>query len=228
MSHATLALAAAALVQALSAPVAFSPARLRGGSVPPLPVLATGGGEVLLELSVGRDGRVTAVTPLRTTPPFADLMVAAVRGWQFLPAEIETDPEPGRPATPRPRQAVGSKVLAIGAFRPPALEGPTLGEAPKDIAPPSDEVPFPLATRLPAYALMARSPGVVLVEVQVGVDGRVIDAVVVQSAPPFDDLAKAAAREWTFRPARFRGRAVATRAYIVFGFAEPVAPALAR
>lgn len=222
MHRATWAVAAAALVQALSAPAAFSPARLRMGSVPQLPVLAAGGGEVLLELSVDRDGLVTPVTPLRTTPPFADFMVAAVRKWQFVPAEVEVDPEPGRPRSPRPRQKVASKVLAVGAFRPPALDGPTLGEAPKDVAPPSDEVPFPLTTRLPQYALMARSPGVVLVEVLVGLDGSVVEASVVRSAPPFDDLATAAARDWKFRPARFRGRPVATRAYIVFGFAEPV------
>jgi TonB family protein len=222
MHRAASAVAAAALVQALSAPPAFSPARLRVGSVPQLPVLAAGGGEVLLELTVGSDGVVTAVTPLRTTPPFADVMVAAVRKWQFSPAEVETDPEPGRPRSPRPRQQVASKVLAVGAFRPPALDGPTLGEEPKDVAQASEEVPFPLTTRLPQYALMARSPGVVLVEVLVGPDGRVVEAVVVRSAPPFDDLATAAARDWTFRPARIRGRPVATRAYIVFGFAEPV------
>src|SRR4029077_17915439 len=70
-----------------SAQPSFSPARLQTGSVPPLPALAVGGGQVLLELSVGADGRVTDVKPLRTTPPFSEMLTQAVRDWRFSPAQ---------------------------------------------------------------------------------------------------------------------------------------------
>jgi hypothetical protein len=97
----------------LSAQDAFSPARYGAGTVPALPVTALSGGEGLVEISVGSDGRTTAVTPRRTTPPFTDVVVAAVRGWRFLP---------------RPPTIV---ALESAVYRPPALRPPTLGEAPK-------------------------------------------------------------------------------------------------
>ncbi len=121
-------LVACALIQALPTQGAFTPARLRSGPVPPLPALVTGGGQVALELTVNPDGRVAAVTPLVTTPPFTDFMVRAVRDWQFQPAEVETEAERGAPASARSRQRVASKVLAVGVFRQPTLVGPTIGE----------------------------------------------------------------------------------------------------
>jgi hypothetical protein len=217
-------LVASALIQALATQDAFTPARLRSGPVPPLPALVTGGGQVALELTVNPDGRVGAVTPLVTTPPFTDFMVRAVRGWQFQPAEVEAEAERGAPASARSRQRVASKVLAVGVFRQPTLVGPTIGELPKGVTRPSNEMAFPVSISTPPYPVTARDPGVVLVEVRVELDGRVGDAVALTAVPPFDALAVQAARESEFRPARVRGRPVMTRAYIVFGFAEPVGP----
>jgi outer membrane biosynthesis protein TonB len=217
-------IAACTLIQALSTQSVFTPARLRSGPIPPLPALVTGGGQVALELTVNPDGRVAAVTPLVTTPPFTDFMVRAVRNWQFQPAEVETEAERGAPARARSRQRVASKVLAVGVFRQPTLVGPTIGETPKGVTPPSDEMAFPVRISTPPYPVTARDPGVVLVEVQIDLDGRAGDATALTAVPPFDALAVQAARESEFRPARVRGRPVATRAYIVFGFAEPVGP----
>jgi TonB family protein len=213
-----------ALVQTLSSQGAFTPARLRSGPLPPFPALVTGGGQVALELSVNPDGRVAAVTPLVTTPPFTDFMVGAVRGWQFQPAEVDAEAERGAPTSARSRQRVASKVLAVGVFRQPTLVGPTIGETPKGVTPPSDEMAFPVSISTPPYPVTARDPGVVLVEVRIDLDGRVADAATLTAAPPFDSLAVQAARESEFRPARVRGRPVMTLAYIVFGFAEPVGP----
>ena len=57
----------------------FVPARLASGSVPERqPVQAVGGGEVLLELAVDDDGAVVRVATLRDTPPFTELLRAAV------------------------------------------------------------------------------------------------------------------------------------------------------
>src|SRR5215510_11758452 len=65
---------------------AYSPARLRDGKVPSIPVNAVGGGEVRVELDVSSEGTVTRATPLRTTPPFTDLVTNAVREWKFFSA----------------------------------------------------------------------------------------------------------------------------------------------
>ena len=200
----------------------FVPSHYREGALPQIPFQAVGGGEVFLELSVGSSGVVSAVRMLRTTPPFTDLMSQAVRGWRFVPAEEEIEPEPGRPVDPKPRRPVDSRMLVAGLFRPPALSTPTFGELPKDVASASDETPFPVATVMPAYPPLARDSGIVLVEVRVDPRGNVVDAVAIRSAPPFDQPALAAARQWKFRPARVRGTAVASLAYIVFGFRQPV------
>jgi TonB family protein len=62
----------------------------------------------------------------------------------------------------------------------------------------------------------------VVVQVAVGVNGQVVNAATVRSAAGFDELALAAARQWTFRPARIHGRLEQTFAYLVFAFRRPV------
>ena len=217
----------AAFLVACSAIVAlaqarFVPAHYRDGALPQIPVQALGGGEVFLELTVSSTGGVSAVRILRATPPFTETLSQAVRGWRFVPAEEEMEPEPGRPGDLKLRKVVDSTVLVAGLFRPPTLNTPTLGEPPTDLASASDETPFPVATVMPAYPPLARDSGTVLVEVHVDLRGDVVDAVAIRSAPPFDAPAIDAARGWKFRPARLRGRSVDTLAYIVFAFRQPV------
>jgi len=201
----------------------FSPARYRDGAVPALPVLPISGGQVLLELTVGRDGRVTTVKPLRTTAPFTDLLVDAVGRWSFFPAEKRVRPKPGEDAVPKPPEPVESTVLVAGQFRAPALMNTgTVGELPKAVASASAEAPLALTTIEPSHVISALSPGLVFVQTKIDQRGAVTDANVLQSAPPYDDVAQAAAREWKFLPARVDGLSVEAFAYIVFGFPLPV------
>ena len=209
-------------VAALAAQSGFVPARYRDGALPPIPIRAIGGGEAFLELTVTSRGVVRAVRTLRATPPFTEAMSNTVRSWQFHPAEGEIEPEPGQPVDPKPRRPVESKVLVVGIFRPPTLNTPTLGEPPKDVASPSNETPFPLATVMPLYPPLARENGIVLVEVRVDAGGGVADAKVIRSTPPFDEPTRDAARRWTFRPARVHGTSVVGLAYIVFAFRQPI------
>jgi len=175
-----------------------------------------------VEVGVSNAGRVTSVTPLRATPPFTDMVVGAVRGWQFAPAESTSDGSGGNSSGKR--QPVASKVLVAAVVRPPTLNTPSLGEPAKDVAAESDETPFPLIATTPVFPALASQPGVVLVEVQVGLDGSVVSASAIRSAPPFDDAALAAVRLWKFRPSRVRGRSVVARAYVIFGFTLPITP----
>jgi TonB family protein len=192
----------------LSGQPSISPARYRSGPIPTLPAISAsvGGGQVLLEVTVGSNGEVAAVTPLRTTASFTELTVDAVRGWQFFPA--------------RPRGA--SHVLVAAVYRPPALNAPTLGEPVEDVAAGSGETPIPLSMVTPPFPPRARDSGVVLVEAQVSAAGAVVEVRVVRSAAPFDGSARDAARQWRFRPARVGGRPVAAFVYILFGFPQPV------
>lgn len=218
---AALVVQAAATSPAPSVPV---PARYRGGVLPPIPIRALGGGEVFLELSVSRDSVITGIKVLRATPPFTDALTTAVHGWQFMPAEQDVEPVLGAPpVSPTPREPADSTVLVAGLFLPPALNAPTLGEPPRDVAAPSSpETPFPLSTPVPLYPPRALMGGLVLVEVRVAPGGDVTEAKVVASWPPFDQPALDAALQWKFRPGRVRGLAVPKLAYLVFGFSQPV------
>jgi len=196
----------------------FEPARLRSGEAFIQPPMTAGGGEVLLELEVAASGEVTGVTTLRTTPPFGDLLRQAASGWRFEPArEVQEDPD--API------AVDSKVLVAGFFRPPTLyNAPARGEVPKDVAPPSAEVPFPTTMFAPLYPPTAylHMSQTVVIELEVGAEGKVASSKVIRKAEGLNAAAEDAAREWRFRAARRNGKAVRSFAYIVFGFREPV------
>src|SRR5580658_9955228 len=84
-------IAALCAVAALAAGGPVAPARYRAGALPAMPAQAASGGEVFLELTISPSGGVTGVAPLRTTPPFTQLLIGAVRTWQFLPAEESID-----------------------------------------------------------------------------------------------------------------------------------------
>ena len=197
-----------------------TPPRLQSGSAPVLPALAAaaGGGQVFVELSIGPAGAVTAVAPLRTTPPFTDQVERTVRRWRFRPATV-TSLKDGVRDGPR---HVPSRALVASHFRAPTLIAPTVGEPPKDVASASDEVPFPVSTVEPAYPPQAHSSGVVMIEALVDDTGNISAAAVIRSVPPFDAPALDAARQWRFRPASHEGRAVSAYVYLIFGFPQPV------
>jgi TonB family protein len=151
---------------------------------------------------------------VRGDEPFLTATAGAVRQWRFLPAR-------------EGRRAVDSHVLVASVFRAPAMY-----DLPSDRAAarpsPFPDIPFPLATSTPPYSPLAHGGGIVIVEVLVGENGRVTDAQVVATAPPFDDAAVSAARQWQFQPATLRGSAVPAFAYLVFGFSQPLSSPTAR
>ena len=203
--------------------VAVAPAKLTSGGLPQIPVQAVSGGEVVLEVSVSRQGRVTAVRPLRDTPPFTAALTAAVREWGFAPALDALVPQSGDAPDPATGAPMASTVLVLGVFRPPSLFPLTLGEPPKDVARPSGASPAPASSLpLPAYPVTALSDGVVLLEVNVGAHGGVEGIGVVRSSPAFDKAAIVAASALAFAPGNVHGRPAAARVYVVAAFRQPV------
>jgi periplasmic protein TonB len=203
-------------------PVEPEPARFTSGPLPPLPALALGAGEVLLELDVTEGGRVTSATVLRATPPFTDMLVEATRQWRFEPARrlVPPDAPDGRPTL----EAAPARVLVVGMFRAPAMLAPTLGQPPRDIGQPTAAIPFPMALRLPPWPPRAHAGGVVLVGARVDAGGTVREAEVLQGSPGFDDAALDAVRGWSFRPARDPDVAPTAYVYAVLGFQVPLIP----
>lgn len=194
-----------AAVLAASPPEGRRTPRLDKGAAPAPPVEAVGGGEVILDVAVDAGGRPSQVRVLRDTPPFTAVLREAVLTWTF-------------------EAGAEGRVLVAGLFAPPALYAPTLGEPPRDVAAAPESLPFPSTTVTALYPPTAIGDGSVLVGVGVDAAGAVAAATVVRSAPGFDASALAAARRWRFRPARQGGAAVASTAYLVFGFRQPVLP----
>jgi len=175
-----------------------------------MPPLATGGGDVMLSVAVSSAGAVGAIDVLRSTPPFTDTVVGAVRTWKFSPAL-----DPGR-------KPMDTRVLVDAVIGAPSLNVPTVGTPPKDVSPADTRVPFPAATSAPVYPVNARSEGTVLVETRVDPSGQVVGVTAVRSAPPFDTAAMDAARAWKFRPAEGPAAPPSTYAYLLFVFRQPI------
>ena len=75
-----------------------------------------------------------------------------------------------------------------------------------------EELPEPVKKVTPTYPDLARDAGVdgtVQVQALVGKDGRVRDVRVVKSIPMLDEAAKAAVRQWVFKPALSNNKPVA-------------------
>jgi TonB family protein len=193
----------------------YVPARLVEGPAPAAPGrMIVGGGEVLLDVTIDGAGQVDHIDRIRVTPPYTDLVAAAVESWRFSPAEVTTR---------EGRRKTESHVLVAGVYRPPALVlGGSLGEPPKDIAKPAALVPMPHELTPPTYPPNARGDGTVVLEIEVGAEGDARTVRVVQSAGGFDSAAIHAAEGWTFSPARLDDGAVPAFVYVVMGFREPI------
>jgi TonB family protein len=212
--------AVAAAIAVGSAQGRLTPPQFAGGSMPVVPLQTTGGGHVFVEATITESGTIGQVRALRTTPPFTEALTQALSGWAFRPAEVES---PASGSAPAQKKAVATKVLVASIFRRPSYIAPTVGEPPKDVATASAEVPYPIVADEPPHPQLARAlDGVVLVEVQIDRTGKVTEARILRSVPPFDDAALSSARRWTFRPARSAGLTVASVAYLVFAFRQPV------
>jgi TonB family protein len=213
-SVAVLAVALAAQLHAAQ----YRPPQLLRGDVSGSPPETVGFADVWFELTVDAAGTVEDIDTLRTSEPLTSHLLLAVAGWTFEPAR-----EDGKP--------VPSHVLVAAIYRPPALfNNPVIGTPSTDVKPASAEVAFPLAPTPPNYpANTVLPPGgtghVVVVEVLVGERGDVQGTQVVSSTSGlFNETSLQAARQWKFRPARRDGLPIEARAYLIFGFRQPVTP----
>jgi hypothetical protein len=151
---------------------------------------------------------------LRSTPPYTNIVLDAVARWHFTPAQMRTD---GKDVT------VNGSVLIAAIYRPPTLmNGPTLGERPRDLANASSNSPYPVSTVVPAFPTQARMGSVLLYEVSLDEVGRIANVRGIGADPGFDSAAKDALIQWKFRGGSVAGRPAASTVYVVFGFASPV------
>lgn len=212
------ALAVSAATAAYAQSPKFTPPRLLKAELSTLPApTASGGGEVLIEAIVDRNGVLGRPIILRGTPPYTQLVFDAIATWRFAPARIA--------GADGLETAVEMPVSIGAAYRAPILmNAPTIGEPPKDWSKPSVDVAYPLATAMPNYPPQARDGGIVLLEVSLSEAGAVTETRSVGSIGGFEDVSRQALASWRFRGASYRARPVPSTAYVLFGFREPVGP----
>lgn len=172
--------------------------------------MAVAGGQVMLSVAVSSTGTVGAIEVLRSTPPYTESLIQAVKSWRFSPA-LDSKQKP-----------MDSRVLVGAVITAPSLTSPTLGTPPKDITTDDGRIPFPAQTSMPAYPINANAGGTVVVETRVDPGGRVVAVTAVRSQPPFDTPALDSARSWTFRPPQSPVAPPTQYAYLVFVFRAPL------
>ena len=188
----------------------IEPARFSEGNLPGASPLAVAGGQVMLSVGVSSKGEVGTIEVLRSTPPYTESLVQAVKSWRFSPALDEK------------HQPMNSRVLIGAVVTAPSLTAPTLGTPPQDISTDDGRIPFPAQTRMPVYPINANAGGTVVVETRIDKNGRVVAATTVRSQPPFDNSALDTARSWSFRPATSPVAPPSSYAYLVFMFRAPL------
>jgi len=199
---------------ALALAATFTPPVLQSAALGPVPYGARAAGVVVLEAEVDERGAVTAVRAVKTVAPFSEGLERDVRDWRFEPAREDL-------------RTVRSRVLVAALVRPAALLFPAPGAPPTPPTHVPEDIPYPVSVAVPPYPPNAVGDAAVIVETSVATDGSVDEAHVVSEPGGFDLAALEAARGWRFRAAHHDGRAVESRAYLVFVFRSPVTPPMA-
>jgi TonB family protein len=196
------------LLGALQTGAGFEAPRVRSASLESLPYGAQAAGLVVLNVDVDEQGTVREVRTIKDLEPFGPVLRESVSSWTFEPAR-----EGG--------VAVAQPVLVVGAYRPAMV---MFAAPPAPPPPPSDaphSVPYPTSIGIPPYPPNLVGSAAVLVEAEIDAEGNVTGARAVSEASPFNDASVEAARRWAFRPARRSGRAVPSRAYLLFVYRQP-------
>ncbi len=174
----------------------------------------------------GSAGSAARARPHAAAAPQPALRAAQPRRIPDAPLSTSKVPEPG---------ASGEDAGSGGPFGVPGVTGPGdglpwgieggigTGAGPGNVLEglPHDDRPVYLTTdvtppeklvdvvpRYPEAARLSRTPGTVILQIVIGRDGDVEEAIVIKSAPLFDEAALAAVRQWKYRPALRAGRPV--------------------
>jgi hypothetical protein len=184
----------------------WSPPRLATAQVGAAPWNAQSGGIAAYDVSLDAAGAVVGTSIVQDVAPFGAVLGEALSSWRFEPAR-------------EGRQAVASRVLALGFFRPPVLlfAAPSSPQYRNTVAP--GELPWPTAVVVPPYPPNAIGSAKVILESDISSRGAVTAVRIVSPPTGFDGAAADTARQWTYRPATRAGKPVDSRAFLVFSFA---------
>ena len=164
-------------------------------------------GVVILDATIGTDGRISDVRVTRSIPSLDSAAVTAVRQWVYQPTIVNGVPVPViitvavefKLTTPQP-------IRVGGAIKAPVQT--------KRVTPP-----------YPPEAQAAGVQGIVIMEATIGVDGKVTDVRVLRSIPLLDKAATDAVRQFEYTPTVVNGVAVPVVMTVTVNFTlTPAAP----
>jgi len=183
----------------------WKPPRLASAQVGAAPWNVQSGGIAALDVSLDAAGAVVSTSVVQDLAPFGALLNEDIRSWRFEAAR-----DGG--------QAVPSRVLALGFFRPPALHfaAPSSPRYRNTVAP--EELPWPTSVVVPPYPPNAIGSAKVILESDISSRGAVTAVRIVSPPTAFDGAAADTARQWKYRPAARAGKPVDSRAFLVFSF----------
>lgn len=164
-------------------------------------------GVVLVELTIGTDGRVQDARVTRSIPVLDQAALDAVRQWQYQPTIVDGA------ATP-----VITTVAVQFRLVPPAADSAGRGGQPTAQPPVAPvrvggNISQPARTtyvrpEYPPDAQAANVQGVVILEATIDIKGQVRDLRVLRSIPLLDQAAIDAVRQWEYTPTLLNGVAV--------------------
>jgi protein TonB len=164
-------------------------------------------GVVILEATIGTNGKVSEVRVLRSIPSLDSAAVDAVRQWEYAPTIVDEVAVPVITSVAVEFKLTAPPPVRVGG----AIKTP---EQTKRVNPP-----------YPPEAQAANVQGVVIMEATVGADGKVTNVRVLRSIPLLDQAAMDAVRQWEYAPTLVNGVAVPVVMTVTVNFTlTPAAP----
>ena len=180
-------------------------------------------GEVWLKISINEEGNVDGVEVISGHELLTEAAVAAVKKWKFKP--FIKDGKPIRVATKIPFSfAFKDKVTDI---TPAVANEKTVGGVALDANNNPVRIPQGIAVGLlihkvapvyPESARMNRVQGTVVLQAQIGKDGRIAELKPISGPKELFPAAVGAVQQWRYRPYLLNGQPVAVETEIIVNF----------
>lgn len=173
-------------------------------------------GTAVVDAVISETGKLQTIEVRRDMPALTELLVSAVKEWEFSPATFAG-------------KAITSRVPVALTARPPAsVVSPVPLPALKPQTDAAIQAEYQAAEVI--HAAFPRATGfttinslTVVLEVSLSADGKPEEVKVLGDVPGLTAEAKGALDDWRFMAATLNGRPVASKMVLVFAF-RPVAP----
>lgn len=202
---------------------------------PPLARQARIRGTVILSIVIDKSGNVSRVELYSGHPMLAPAAIEAVKQWKYKPyekdgeaVEVKTTVQVNfkMPDSQPPPGIAGDAPGGSLEHQPitslPACEATTSGTVPKRVRVSTGVMQgLMVSNPAPAYPADAREQhveGVVLMQIEIGRDGKVCDLALISGHPLLAPAAMDAVRHWTYRPYLLNGDPVEVNSQVMVKF----------